>query len=64
MIWDFVAGFGLATFIIFGWAQLTEIVRHRSMLEYPDPEIYPMWCIMIVLGFIAWVLGSFMAGAP
>lgn len=63
MTWEFISGFGLAVFLIFGWAQLTEIVRHRSMLEYQDPEIYPMWCTMIVLGFVAWIFGSYIVGA-
>ena len=60
----FLSGIGFATFFIYGWQQLYELIRHRSMLEYPTPEISVAWCFFAGLGFLLWVIGSWFGGSP
>ena len=60
----FLSGFGFAIFLIYGFAQLYELVRHHSMLEYQTPEIVTGWCFFTVLGFVLWVVGTYFGGIP
>jgi hypothetical protein len=57
----FVSGVGCAMFFIYGWQQLYELIRHRSLLEYQTPEISTEFCLMAGLGLILWVLGAFLS---
>lgn len=59
----FLSGFGCAMFLIYGWEQFYELIRHRSMLEYQTPEISKEWCLFAGIGLVMWVLFSILAGA-
>ena len=61
---NFLSGFGLAVFLIFGWQIVYELVRHRSMLEYPTPDIQTEFVVFAVLGFLMWLIGAWFSGAP
>ena len=58
----FLSGVGCAMFFIYGWQQLHELIRHRSMLEYQTPEISTEWCLFAAIGLIVWIAGAFFGG--
>jgi hypothetical protein len=59
---NFLSGFGCATFLIYGWQQLHELLRHRSMLEYQTPELSTEWCFFSGVGLILWIVGAYLGG--
>ena len=61
---NFLSGFGCATFLIFGWQVLYELVRHRSMLEYPTPDIPTEFCIFALVGLVIWFVGAYFGVSP
>lgn len=54
----FLSGFGMATFLIYGWQILYELVRHRSMLEYQYPNVATEWFFFAALGLLVFVVGG------
>jgi len=60
----FLSGMGFATFIIYGWQILYELFRHRSMLEYPTPDIPLEWFIFSAGGLGFWWICYLLAGVP
>ena len=59
----FLSGVGFATFLIYGWQILYEIVRHRSMLERQTPDVQVEFVVFAVLGFLMWLIGAWFSGA-
>ena len=59
----FLSGAGCATFFIYGWQILYELVRHRSMLEYQTPDVQVEFVVFAVLGFLMWFVGAWFSGA-
>ena len=58
----FLSGMGFATFLIYGWQILYEIVRHHSMLERQTPDVPTEFCVFAVLGFLVWFVGTWLGG--
>ena len=55
---QFTAGFGFAVFVIYGWQVLYEVGRHRSMLEYPTPEVNKEFLLFSAIGAALWIGGT------
>jgi len=68
MNFDFIAGAGCAIFLLYLCAILTEVLRHKSMLEMsyytgvPDVGYFEIG--MCIAGLLMYIVGTFMAGAP
>ena len=59
---NFLSGFGCAMFLIFGWQILYELVRHRSMLEYPTPDISTEFVVFALVGLVLWLVVPLLGG--
>ena len=63
MIEPFSALWGAGLFVTLWsvFSLLYELVRHKSMLEYPDPNIEWYSFIPLALGIAAWIIGGYFA---